>query len=115
MSFRPDGHWHDAMVAPDRQSFCNRIDDLPIDPIDGYAALDGLIHAADAENGGRRPRVPRPPPQIRGLAALARVGFGSLGGGTGGGGTASGAAAACPAGASTICTKISPSFSIPSS
>jgi len=55
MEFREGGYWHYAMVTPEGQSFWNRLDYQTIDPIDGYAALDGFCDEAGVVN----PELPR--------------------------------------------------------
>ena len=55
MDFREGGYWHYAMTTPDGQSFWSRQDYQTINPIDGYAALDGFSD----ESGAVNPDLPR--------------------------------------------------------
>jgi uncharacterized protein YndB with AHSA1/START domain len=50
MNFKVGGYWHYAMIAPDGQSFWNRLDYQAISPIDSYSALDGFCDASGAVN-----------------------------------------------------------------
>lgn len=55
MDFRDGGFWHYAMITPDGDKFWNRLDYLSINPISGYAAMDGFCDASGAVN----PDMPR--------------------------------------------------------
>ncbi len=55
MDFRPGGHWHYAMIAPDGQEYWGLLDYQTIRPIDNYTALDGFSDASGAAN----PDLPR--------------------------------------------------------
>ncbi len=55
IDFRAGGHWHYAMIDPGGQEYWGRFDYLSVQPIDGYAAMDGFC---DAE-GTLNPDLPR--------------------------------------------------------
>ncbi|GCB02488.1 SRPBCC domain-containing protein [Ralstonia sp. SET104] len=55
MEFKEGGYWHYAMITPDGQTFWSRLDYQTINPIDGYAALDGFSDEAGVVN----PDLPR--------------------------------------------------------
>lgn len=55
MEFKEGGYWHYAMITPEGEAYWNRLDYQAINPIDGYAALDGFCDEAGTVN----PAMPR--------------------------------------------------------
>ncbi|HTJ94144.1 MAG TPA: SRPBCC domain-containing protein [Pararobbsia sp.] len=55
MDFRAGGYWHYAMITPEGDTYWSRLDYQSVNPIDGYAALDGFSD----ETGTVNPDLPR--------------------------------------------------------